>query len=184
MRRQHLHAQFVEWMNEWMNERCVFPSRRDGGRERRRTCKSGHMGPQAGAQRQEAQVVVLDNKKQDKSPDWFLKLPVHLKAMQPCSQKSHVEAGLQSTLNIPEPTALTWASSALKQHSDSRCLWALTLNVGNGVHFSSFSFVGVHYFYLITGSLSLGHCFPMSILWNTNTARQSMQEGCLPTKQT
>ena len=64
-----------------MNERYDFSSCRE-----RQMCKSGHMWPQAGAQRQRGQEVVVDNEREGKSPDSFLNLSVHSNTMQPYSQ--------------------------------------------------------------------------------------------------
>lgn len=134
--RQNPHTQFVGWMNVC----CVFPSRRDGGRERTMTQNVATWGPRRehrdswGTQPLGlGQVAELDNKKQGKSPGWFL----NPKAMQP---NSHAKADLQSTLSLPEPTALTWHWSSIQRADVSESwhwMWKMECTL------VPFSFVGI-----------------------------------------
>lgn len=150
--------------NEW---RLCSSFRQRWGKTREKNMYKGTHGTQRGCAEAPGgqvagpwQAAALENRKWGKSPDRFVKR----KQNHAWKVASWVLSGFQNVLSCA-------GQSVGKLHSESRCLWALTLNAKNRIHFSSFSFVGVCYFLLITSSPSLGCCSPVSVLWNTSTTK-------------
>ena len=123
-------------MNEWML--CFFFMQR-WGKKKEDMYKWPHVAP-GRSKRQRGQAVGLDDEKEGKS------------TRTPCSHAARLTCGNwpPKHTQYSKTYCPDLASPVLRQHSDSRCLWVLTLNTENGIDFSSFSLVGVHYFHLIT----------------------------------